>query len=220
MSTASLAVRHRLSAAIRLIDHFSGQPVATELPVRLAASLQRPAKAPGGAGYRQADGTYRFLSLPPGPATVLWRDPFARTQGGWTRWDGDPVVSLPLADPAAPVDITLWPTADAPAPASATGLRGKIEGPNAAGLTVRVAPLADPFDRYTMTDAAGGFLFLPPGRLPASPTGTILMRIEVLDPDGTPRAVLGGRPVPGAAFVGPNFTLTPATVSRILFQIA
>jgi uncharacterized membrane-anchored protein len=48
-------------------------------------------------------------------------------------------------------------------------------------------------------------------------------RMLVLAPDGTPRAVLGGRFAPasaGPAFVGPAFTLTPATVLRILFQIA
>jgi hypothetical protein len=216
-------VRHRLSLAIRFVDHFSGRPVDAELPVRLAGSFQRPARTSGGAGYRQDDGSYRFLSAAPGPATVLWRAPFARSHAGWTRWDSDPVIALPRADAMALVDVALWPTPDAVVPAGATGLRGKIEGPDAGGLTIRVAPLADPFDRFTRTDASGAFLFLPQGRLSATPTGTVPMKIDVLAPDGTPRAVLGGRFAPasaGPAFAGPAFTLTPATVLRILFQIA
>ena len=35
-------IHHRLSFAVCFTDHFSGRPVADELPVRLEGNLQRP----------------------------------------------------------------------------------------------------------------------------------------------------------------------------------
>lgn len=216
-------ITHDLSFVIRFVDHFSGQPVPNDLPARLDQSFQRPSIRSGGAGHRQSDGTYRFLSVPGGTKTVLWRDPFQREQSGWTSWDQDPEITLPIADPTTPMDFTLWPASNAIAHSSATGLRGKLEGLNTNRLTVRIAPAADAFDRYTRSDAASEFLFLPPGRLLANAMGSIAMKIELEQADGTPRPVTGGRfstASAGAAFVGPNFNLTPRSVSRILFQVA
>jgi hypothetical protein len=119
----------------------------------------------------------------------------------------------------SPFDRRLMRLSPPARPGCAARSKGRMTG----GLTIRVAPLADPFDRFTRTDASGAVLFLPQGRLAATPTGTVPMKIDVLAPDGTPRAVLGGRFAPasaGPAFAGPAFTLTPATVLRILFQIA
>lgn len=216
-------ITHQVSFAIRFVDHFSGGSVSTELPVRLDETFQRPAERNGGNGYRHSDGTYRFLSVPQGPQRVLWRDPFQRVQSDWTSWDADPEITLPHPTPATPVEFTLWPTANALVDTSATGIRGKLIGPNAAGLTVRIAGAAEPFDRFTRSDTLGEFLFLPPGGLTTDPAGLATMQIEVRNPDDTARAVAGGRfstPAAGANFIGSNFTLTPGRVSRILFQIA
>jgi hypothetical protein len=214
------AISHKLSFSIRFVDHFTGTPVAKELPVRIDGTFQYPTRHPGGKGRRQNDGTYRFLSLPPGAHRILWHDPFVRAQHGWTRWDPDPEVALPLADPSTPIDAVLWPTAAAKAPVSATGVRGKLVGPDVANLIVRIAPQLDAFDRQTRSDQAGEFLFLPPGRLAAGPTGLIPMHIEVRNPDDSPRVVSGWRPGTKEPLVpGTNFTFTPRRVTRILFEI-
>jgi hypothetical protein len=216
-------IGHRLWLVVRPVDHFSGEPVADELPVRLAATFERPVLSPGGRAHRQDDGAYRFIGLRSGAVRVLWREPFARGHGPWVRWDDDPMVMLPLADPASFVEMELWPAAHAAAPASVTGVRGKLVGPSATAQTVRIALQGTPFDRYTRSDDRGDFLFLPPGRLPIDATGRVPMSIAVLAPDGTPRAVSGGSFVPdtaGAAFAGANFTLPPRVVSRVVFQLA
>jgi hypothetical protein len=217
------SVTHWLSFAVRFVDHFSGEPVADELPVRLAGSLMRPALRPGGGGYRQSDGAYRFVGAPGGPAKVLWRTPLARTEAGWTRWTDDPQIGLPLADPGQLVLVDLWPTAAADPPAGATGVRGKLVGPNPEGLTVRIAVQGQAFDRFTLSDAAGDFLFLPPGRLAPTPAGRVPLTIEVRDAAGVARAVTGGTFAPSAAgpdFVGANFTIAPRTAPRIRFRLA
>ena len=132
-------------------------------------------------------------------------------------------MTLPKPAPATAIEFELWPTSNALATPSATGIRAKLIGPNVENLTVRIAALADPFGRFTLSDAAGEFLFLPPGALATDPAGLIPMKIEVRNPDDTLRVVTGGRfsnPAAGADFVGPNFSQTPGRVSRILFQIA
>ena len=220
--TAELLV-HRLSLALRLIDHFSGEPVADEFPLRLAGSLQRPVLSPGGRTRRQHDGAYRFINLPAGRVSVLWREPLARRHGAWQRWlDDDPQFTLPLADPGRYADVELWPTPQASAPAGATGVRGKLSGPGAAGQTVRITVPGQPSDRRTRSDDNGDFLFLPPGRLLLDSAGRVPLRIEVYAADSTPRAVADGRFVPdsaGAAFAGPDFTVTPRSVPRIVFRL-
>ena len=220
-------VSHRLSLAVRLLDHFSGEPVADEFPLRLAGSHQRPVLAPGGATRRQADGAYRFINVPEGPVSVLWREPFTRQHAAWLRWpDGEPQFTLPLADPTAYADVPLWPAPHATAPAGATGVRGKLvdtaTGASAAGLGVRIAVQGEPFDRYTRSDDLGEFLFLPPGRLALDASGRLPLRIEVRNGAGVLRAAADGRYVPestGAAFAGPDFTVAPRTVSRLVFRL-
>jgi hypothetical protein len=216
-------VRHALSCAVRFEDHFTGEPVGDELPVRLAGSFQRPITRPGGAGRRQDDGAYRFVDAPSGTTRILWREPFARSHADWTRWDDDPEIVLPLADPTALVAVELWRTSNAAAPASATGVRGRLIGPNPAGQTIRIALQAAPFDRFTRSDDAGDFLFLPPGRLPTNAQGRVPLTIDVHDPGGVVRAVNGGTFVPpsaGAVFPAADFEILPRTVPRVLFQIA
>ena len=220
---SSEAVSHKLALSLRFLDHFSGAPVADELPVRLAAGLARPVQRPDQRGSRQDDGSYRFRNLAGGTTTLLWRDPFTRSQAGWTNWETETVIALPRPDPQVTVDVELWPTAAAVAPASATGVRGKLAGAAVDGLTVQIAHQGDPFDRFTRSDQTGEFLFLPPGALPANAAGLVPLTAEVRTAAGVLRPVTGGAFVPasaGPAFAGANFTVAPRSVPRIVFQLA
>lgn len=218
-------VRHQLSFAVRFIDHFSREAVANELPVRLSGSFQRPAPQPGGRSRRQGDGSYRFVNAVPGAHRILWRDPLTRTQSGWARWDdAEPTVTLPLADPTTRAEFELWPTADAAAPIGQAAVRGKLDGPNAGGLEVRIAALGEPFDRFTHSDLNGEFLFPLVGRQVLNPSGLVDITIEVRPPGGgAPLMLSGGRFVPGstgAPFPAGNFAIAPGTVARIRFRLS
>lgn len=218
-------VRHQLSFAVRFIDHFSREAVGDELPVRLSGSFQRPAPQPGGRSRRQGDGSYRFVNAAPGPHRILWRDPLARTQSGWARWDdAEPTVTLPLANPATRAEFELWPTADAVAPIGQAAVRGKLDGANAGGLEVRIAAQSEPFDRVTRSDLNGEFLFPLVGRQILNPGGMVDVKIEVRPPGGAPPLALsGGRFVPdstGVPFPAGNFAIAPGTVARIRFRLS
>lgn len=219
-----MTIGHSLSLTVRFRDHFSGRPVPQELPVRLADSYLRPARRQDGNGQRQADGTYRFLGVPAGVQRVLWREPFQRSQAGWTRWDaGDPEVILPLADPAQVVEYELWPTQSAEVAPGSTGVRGKMQGTNAAGLEIMISLQGQPPDRVTRTDQAGEFLFLPPGALPVDPTGRVPLVIVARGPGGLPRTITSCSFQPtsaGASSAGPDFTILPQTVARVIFRMA
>lgn len=217
------SVRHVMSFAVSFVDHFNGEPVPDELPVRLAGSFARPARAPGGRGYRQADGTYRFVNVAPGPQRLLWREPFNRGEAGWMRWyDPEPELVLPLANPAQAERIELWPAPSAEPAKGAVGVRGKLAGPDASGLEVRLALQGQPFDRFTCTDAAGEFLFPLGGRLPLDNAGRVPLRIAVQAADGTPRLLAGGGFIPaatGSNFGADQFAILPGQLARIRFNL-
>lgn len=215
-------ISHRLSFAICFTDHFSGLPVPDELPVRLDGSLLQPARRADGGGARQSDGSYRFVGAPGGTARILWRDPFTRSQAGWTRFEDDPEVSLPLSDPTARVTVDLWPTAGAVAPPGSFGIRGKLTGPDAAGQTIRIARQGSAFDRMSVSDQNGEFLFLPPVRLVAGANGLVPLSIVVRRPDNSLRIVQGGRFIPqaaGAQFPADGFNASGRTISRVIFTL-
>lgn len=216
-------IGHLLSFSVRIVDHFTRAPVADEFPVRLAGSFQRPVFAPGGRSRRQHDGTYRFIDVRPGPARLLWRSPFERLHGSWRRWgDEDPQLQLPLPDPRAGVEVEVWPVAEARTPVSATAVRGKLTGSGAAGQRVRITAQGAAFDRYTCSDERGEFLFPLLGAFALDGDGLVPLSVDVLAPDGTARALAGGRFIPegaGTAFAGSAFTVRPRTVSRIVFRL-
>jgi len=217
------SVRHLLSFSVRFVDHFSQELVAIELPVRLDKSFLRPVQRPDGLGYRQNNGAYRFIDAPNGLQRILWRLPFTTHHAGWTRWQPDPQVRLPVVNPSQLIDVELWPTANAVAPPSATGVRGRLLGTNSSAQVVRLARQGEVFGRFTRTDENGEFLFLFASTLTADAVGRIPASISVLDTTGASRLVSGGNFVPGSAgtsFVGGAFNLTPRTVPRILFQLA
>jgi hypothetical protein len=216
-------ILHGLSLALRFVDHFSGTVPEVEFPVRLSERFARPVPRPGGGAARQADGTYRFRNLAGGRARVLWRPPFARSHAGWTRWEDDPEVTLPQADPSVPIEIAIWPDAAAAAPGGATGVRGKLLGVAVPDLQIRITPQGQSFSRFTRSDGAGEFLFLPPGALATDATRRVPFTIEVSDRAGVQRVVSGGRFLPdsaGAPFAGSNFSVLPRSVPRILFELA
>jgi len=96
--------RHQLSVAVRLDDHFTGEPVKAELQVSLS-TREAGVKAASGS-LRHADGTYRFLDLANGPRDVKVTVP-DNTAFTWT-----PVtpITIPLADARVPVVIEVWPS--------------------------------------------------------------------------------------------------------------
>lgn len=212
-----VVVQHRLSFVVRFRDHFSGAPVATTLPVRLAGLAGGPLDGP--LGPRQLDGSYRFLDVAPGAHRLLWREPFERSAFGWVRWsDADPEITVPRADPLMPMEFDLWLDPSAALAAGATAVRGKLVGADADGLTVRCAHTGVANDRFAVTDAQGEFVFPLPGALPPQADGTLPLRLSATAPDGTPRQIIpqGG----GPAQPEYTFTLRPRAVARVLIQLA
>lgn len=216
-------LRHRLSMVVRFDDYFSGATVGDELPVRLQGSLQRPVHQRGGNARRQSDGTYRFLDAPGGSTRLLWRKPFTVSHAGWTRFEEmDPPIALPLANPSQLLVFPLWPTADAVAPAGATGVRGRLTGPDFARQKVAIAPAGMPFGPETRSDEAGNFLFLLKGRLTLDADGRVPLTIRVRNAVDTPRIVSGGNFLPdqaGLPFAADAFAIAPTSVPRILFRL-
>ena len=217
--------RHTLSFAVRFNNHFTGEPVTDELPVRLGDSFIRPVLAPS-RGYRQADGSYRFIDLTSGTHRVRWLPALASSFQGWISWHADPVVQVPTADPTQLIVHDLWPAATAAVPPGVTAVRGRLLGNNVDGLRVRIANPTFASTRFTRTDANGDFLFLLPAPMETNNSGRLELDIEVAD---GARTVNGGEFVPpssGAAFpaaVGDppeRFAVAPGRSSRVLLRIS
>jgi hypothetical protein len=128
-----------------------------------------------------------------------------------------------VTDPALPIDIDVWPTPTAAVAPNKCGVRGRLTGTNAGGLEVRISLQGQPFNRLTRSDQFGEFLFLPPGALPLDAAGRVPLTIEARIPAGAVRPIAGGAlqpPGAGAVFVGPDFSILPQTVARVIFQLA
>ena len=182
-------VRHRLAAAIRFEDAFTGQPVPARLDVRaetlpiLAGMPLLPWRA-----LRAGDGTYRFLvsrntAMPAGgiPITVTAPD------GEYQNFEPFTLnLPRPIAGPLVTradflVRRTIWPTRRLHLPPGETGVIGRIvdaAGVPVAGLRVRMAEAAGPIAPtvpYTYSAADGTFLMRFPGLLASTgtpPTGS------------------------------------------------
>jgi hypothetical protein len=212
-------VVHRLSFAVRFLDHFTGEPVEAELPVRLAGSLVRPVPRVDRRGRRHPDGTYRFVNTPPGRVEVLWRAPFAASHAGWTSWSAPTRILVPPLRPEQPVDITLWPSSDAAAPAGRTAVYGNVVG-GAAGLEVRIG--GDPANapHFTHTDGSGAFLYFTPDRPPANDTsGLVKVKVLLRDRAGAVVAIKHVRstppPPPNQQLAADEFLTPVGAASRI-----
>jgi len=210
--------QHTLSFAIRFNNHFTGEPVRDELPVRLDHTFTRPASSPEGS-YRQVDGTYRFINLALGMHRVRWLPPLEESLLGWVSWEDDPLVQVPVVDPAVLITRDLWPEATAVVAPGMTAIRGRLVGANNDDLRVRISNPTFPSTRFTRSDDVGDFLFLLPEPLETNATGRLELDIEVAD---GARTVNGSEFVPassGAASIGASFSVVPGRSFRVLFRI-
>jgi hypothetical protein len=210
---------HNLSFVLRFNNHFTGDAVADELPVRLANSLIRPVLRNDGAGRRQPDGTYRFVNLSGGTHLVRWLPPWARSFRGWISWEDILKVTVPNVMPASVIERDLWPTSSATPDPAMTAIRGKLQGTNVAGQEVRIFAPASPRNNFTRTDQFGNFLFPLPHPIPTDNLGMLDLQIQV---EGGTRPVNGGQFHPaeaGETFPAADFKVAPGRCHRIIFQI-
>lgn len=85
-------VRHQLSLAVRVLDHFTGAPLDADVDVSLD-TMESPTKSPDHR-TRHGDGTYRFLDLEDGPRVLRVSSPMHFT------WTPTAAFTLPVFDPA------------------------------------------------------------------------------------------------------------------------
>jgi hypothetical protein len=206
-------IRHQLSLAVRVDDHFSGAPWPDEVAVALDTP-EAPVEVAGGGRARHADGTYRFIGLAPGPRQLTVTAP----GGAAFTWAASTPVVVPLADPAVPVVVEVWPSPGARIAAGTIAIRGRLVTA-AAGQEVRmeVAGLAVPRNRRTRCDAAGEFVFVVVGSmalnadyrvaLDVTVPGRTVASIQILDGDADP------------TFPGATFAVPPGRETRALFNL-
>jgi hypothetical protein len=166
------SIRHRLALAVRVDDHFSGQPASQALSVTLDDN-EAPLALPGGAGCRHADGTYRFLE----PTRAGVRQVRVAGAQGFT-WADSTVIGLPLASAAAPLVIEFWPSANAVVPAGTLAIRGRLAGAASPGQEVRIEATGMPLrNRRTRADADLEFLFVVLGAAKLNAMGKVGLTI-------------------------------------------
>jgi hypothetical protein len=175
-------VRHSLAFAIRVDDAFTDRPVGEELDVSIDTG-ETPVAAPGG-GRRQADGTYRFIDLAPGPRQVAVASP----SGVGFTWTATTSVAVPIADRRAAIVIPMFPTTSASAPTNVIAIRGVLVTAGA-GQEVQINPVLNPPPtpppplpppRFTRCDADGEFLFVVAGGTQIDPpSGLVPLKVDV-----------------------------------------
>ena len=233
------SVRHRLAAALRFTDAFTGKPVTSPLEV-LAETLPivpGMPNLPWRAAAAPTDGSYRFFvtneaAMPVGPISVTVSCP----RGDYFDFEGGAIV-LPLpftAHPPTParsdflVTRTLWPTRSLKIPPGETAVVARVRSAGATPvdrLRVKIwsglgPPPATP---YTYTDGSGELVF----RLPAlktvvggviTPTATMSLEIRV--PPAYVTTVAPTQIVTDAGTVLPiPFTLDLGRITNLLISI-
>jgi hypothetical protein len=206
------SVRHLLAFAVRVDDHFVGEPVAEELEVALS-TLEAPVPSPLRRGARQSDGTYRFVGLAPGPRDIR----VTSRRGERFTWDATTPVVVPLADPRQPIVIEAWPTPQAPAPLGVVAIRAVLEPP-LAGQEVRIDPLDTPSPgKRTRTDTAGELLFVVAGWTTLAAGGRVHLGAVVPGQTVTSVDVIEGGTA--TAFVGATFDVPPGRETRVRIHL-
>jgi hypothetical protein len=197
--TDSPRLVHRLAAALRFVDAFTGTPVRVRLAVSIPARRWRALRV-------AADATYRFVvtdaDVPAGVFDVAVTAP----GGKYVNWEPFtmklPLPAVPHLPPVRPSDFlitrTLWPTPQLRLPPRETAVLGLIRNGAAqpvAGLRVALfkPPGPAPAAPYTVTDAGGAFLFRLP-QLRGSVVGTTVvstasLAVEVRDALNNPLPV-------------------------------
>lgn len=202
------SVRHRLSFAVRVDDHFTASPVTEELLVEVDSG-EEAVRNPQRSGFRHSDGTYRFLSVRPGPRLVR----VVSTSGAGFTWTPTTPVAVPLPDPGVPVVVEMWPSAQADAPLGVVAVRGVLVTA-AAGQEVRIEPVDTPaLGKRTRCDARGEFLFPVPGWTEAVPS-TGRVRLDVSVPARTVASVDVVEGTTTTHFVGSQFDVPPGAETR------
>jgi hypothetical protein len=205
-------VRHQLSLAVRVDDHFSGEPWPDDLEVEL--DTHEPAlSVRGGGKIRHSDGTYRFIKLTPGAKqlTVKAQDGTAFT------WTPTTPVNLPLISPSTPVVIEMWPSPKARIAAGNIVIRGRLVSA-AAGQEVNIEVVGrPPRNRRTRCDANGEFAFVVVG--PMELNADYELELEVTVPTRTVDTIqiLDGDTNPIVS--GSQFAVPPGRETRALINL-
>jgi hypothetical protein len=204
-------VRHRLSLAVRVDDHFTGTPWPEPLEVELDS--REPAVEAAGGGTRHADGTYRFVGLTPGAKQLTVHAPGA-TAFTWTA--ATPVV-VPVASAITPLVVELWPAPSAAIAAGTVVIRGRLITA-AAGQEVRmeVVGLA-PRNRRTRCDGHGEFAFGVVGPMTLDVAYRVELTVTVPGRTVTAIQILDGDTNPTVA--GSTFAVPPGRETRALFTL-
>lgn len=206
-------VRHLLSFALRVDDAFVDVPIAEELRVSLDTG-EAPLQAPDHHGPRQADGTYRFLDLAPGPRQLTIASP----SGDGFTWTSTTPITIPIADPRQAVVVPMWPTPQARAPLGVIAIRGAL-ATAPAGTEVQIDPVATPPPgKKTRSDADGEFLFVVAGWTEIDPTtGMVELAATVPAHTVTSVDVLDGSTV--TTYPSPNFFVPPGRDTRVRIHV-
>jgi hypothetical protein len=211
---ASEDVRHVLSFALRVDDAFADVPIAEELAVSLDTG-EVPLNAPDHDGPRQADGTYRFIDLAPGPRQLTILSP----SGDGFTWTATTPVAIPIADPRQAVVVSMWPTPQARTPLGVIAIRGVLVTA-AAGTEVHIDPVATPPPpgKKTRCDAAGEFVFVVAGWTEIDkPTGMVELTATVPAHTVTSVDVLDGTTV--TTYASPTFFVPPGRDTRVRIHL-
>lgn len=213
--TSQEAVRHTLSVAVRLDDHFLGDPIPDELDVRVDTYFL-PTLVRGGNGYRHDDGTYRFLDLADGVHQVQVK----AASGQWMLLDAIPAIVTPLAQPMLAMPVQVWPTPQQSTPLGMTSVRGKLLGSPAATIARRIDLDVAGIDSgyHTQASTLGEFLFLLPGRLDLDPVdGMVDLDLRVTGTTVTSGEIVAGEQT--SPFSGAAFRIPPGRESRVRFFV-
>jgi hypothetical protein len=210
---------HRAGCVVRFDDHFLGRPIPEELWVRLRGAGD-PVLAQDGISRRHPDGTYRFVNVSDGTYALQVT---SRT-GTWTAWAAPPSLTLPLAQPLAPIVCALWPTPRAPRVPGVAMIRARLIGVGIAQLKVEMAgvPLTGPVvwsDRYNRSDSEGELVFLLPERLERTSAGDQIVQVRI---EGGSRVVSGGKVLAGRTpipFSADRFNLMPGGETRVMLNL-
>lgn len=207
-------VRHLLAFAVRVDDHFSGTPWPHALDVRLD-TREPPVPVQGGGKLeiRHTDGTYRWANLPPGPRTLT----VASRDGSGFTWNATTPVVLPLANPAQPVVVEMWPTPQARIAAGTLVIRGRLFTA-AAGQEVRmeVAGVA-PRNRFTRVDHSGELTFVVVGPMDLDANSNVVLVVTVPGRVVASIQIRDGNTNP--TVVGNTFAVAPGRETRAYINL-